>query len=70
MPRIRKPLTQAEEMTAKEIRKNYGGTLNLQNATFQARRNTALKKEWGSRNTTPLECASMGLLKGRTIAHF
>ena len=31
MPRIRKPLTQAEEMTAKEIRKNYGGTLNLQN---------------------------------------
>lgn len=31
MPRIRKPLTQAEEMTAGEIKKSYGGTLNLQN---------------------------------------
>lgn len=31
MPKVKKPLTQAEEMTAKEIKKSYGGTLNLQN---------------------------------------
>lgn len=31
MPKVKNPLTQAEEMTAKEIKKSYGGTLNLQN---------------------------------------
>ena len=30
MPRLRKPLSAAEELTAKEIRKNYGDNLTLQ----------------------------------------
>ncbi len=30
MPKVKKPLTQAEEMTAKEIKKSYGGTLSIQ----------------------------------------
>lgn len=30
MPRLRKPLSAAEELTAKDIRKNYGDILTLQ----------------------------------------